>query len=140
MATRLTPYVSFKGQAREAMDFYQSVFGGEVTSNTFADFGAAGEDYAEQIMHAQLDTPAGFVLMASDTPPFMDYTPGRTVTMILHGEDEAEIRGYWDKLVEEGSIDTALEPQMWGDIYGQCTDKYGIEWMVNISGANPATS
>lgn len=140
MATRLTPYVSFQGNARQAMEFYQSVFGGEVSSNTFADFNAAEPEHADLIMHAQLDTPAGFVLMAADTPSFMRYDPGHTVTMILHGDDEGELRSYWDRLVEEGTIDTPLEQQMWGDVYGQCTDKFGIEWMFNISPANPTDS
>lgn len=133
MASHLTPYVHFRGEARAATQFYQEVFGGEVSTNTFADFGETNPEFADQIMHAQIDTAAGFVLMLSDTPPGMDYSPGGTVSMILHGDDEAELRGYWDRLVEGGSIDVALEAQMWGDTYGQCTDRFGIEWMINIS-------
>jgi PhnB protein len=135
MAVQLTPYLSFTGNAREAMAFYQEVFGGEVNSNTFADFGESDPAFADQIMHAQLDTPSGMVLMASDVPPGMDHVPGRSVTLILHGDDEQVMRGYWDRLVEEGTVQTALEAQMWGDVYGQCMDRYGVVWMMNISTA-----
>ena len=99
MATRLNPYLGFRDTAREAMEFYRSVFGGELTSNTFADF-QASEDPAERdkIMHSMLTTDSGLVLMAADTPNSMDYTPGNNHSISLSGEDEAELRGYWDKL------------------------------------------
>jgi len=84
-------------------------------------------------MHSQLDTPSGYTLMGSDTPPGMDYRPGRTVTMILHGDDEQELRGFWDGLRAGGTVITELAPQMWGDIYGECQDRFGVTWMVNIS-------
>lgn len=77
--------------------------------------------------------PSGQNLMAADTPPGMDYTEGRRVSLILHGEDEAELRRYFDRLAAGGSVDTPLEKQMWGDVHGQCTDRFGIAWMVNIS-------
>lgn len=133
MSTSLTPYVSFSGEAREAMTFYQSVFGGELAMNTFGDFGQAGTPFEDQIMHGQLNSAEGFILMGSDTPPGMDRMPGRTVTMILHGDDEERLRGYWDRLVEGGQIDVPLDRQIWGDVYGQCTDKFGIVWMFNLS-------
>ncbi len=135
MATKLTPYVSFRGNARQAMEFYQQVFGGELASNTFAEFGQADTDFADQIMHAQLETAEGFTLMLSDVPPMMDLEPGATVRLTLHGDDEQRMRGYWDQLSAGGSVQVPLEPQMWGDIYGQCTDQFGIEWMFNIAAA-----
>lgn len=128
----LSSYLSFNGRAREAMQFYQDVFGGELEMNTFAEFGMEG-DQADQIMHASLHMPTGQTLMGSDTPPEMQYSEGTRVTLMLHGEDEAELRGYWEALAEGGTIDTPLEPQMWGDQYGQLTDKFGMIWMFNIS-------
>ncbi len=128
----LSSYVSFRGDARAALEFYQQVFGGTLAMNTFAEFGMTGPQ-EDQLMHGQLTMPSGQNLMASDTPPGMDYTEGRRVSLILHGEDEAELRGYFDRLSEGGTVHTPLEKQMWGDIYGQCTDRFGIEWMVNIS-------
>ena len=78
----LSSYISFTGQAREAMEFYQSVFGGELLMNTFAEFGMEGE-IADQIMHASLGMPSGQTLMGSDTPPGMEYTEGKRVRMIV---------------------------------------------------------
>ena len=138
MTTRLNPYLGFRDTARDAMDFYHSVFGGELTRNTFAELHAS-EDPAEQdkIMHSMLVTERGLVLMASDTPNSMDYTPGTNHSISLSGEqdDEAELRGYWEKLSAGANVTAPLEKAPWGDIFGMCTDKYGITWMVNIAGA-----
>lgn len=136
MATRLNPYIGFRDQAREAMEFYHSVFGGELTSQTFAEFGM-NEDPAEadKVMHAQLETDNGLVLMAADTPSSMDFTPGGQISISLSGEDEAELRGYWDKLSDSGTVVMPLEAAPWGDTFGMCTDKFGVTWLVNINGA-----
>ena len=129
----LNPYLSFNGQAREAMQRYQEVLGGELTMNTFSEFGQDDPAIAELIMHGQLKAADGFMLMGADTPPGMEYTPGNTVTVILHGEDEQTLRRYWDGLAQGATINVALEPQMWGDVYGQLTDAFGTVWQVNIS-------
>jgi PhnB protein len=132
MTSRLNPYLSFDGNAREAMEFYRSVFGGELTVSTFGEFGAPDPAVADKVMHAQLITDAGYALMASDTPPGMDYQPGNTITVSLSGDDAAELRRYWDKLADGGTVSVKLEKQMWGDEFGQCVDKFGIGWLVNI--------
>ncbi|GAB2848212.1 VOC family protein [Lentzea nigeriaca] len=132
MATRLNPYLRFDGSARQAMEFYQSVLGGNLTINTFADFGMQDSPQADQIMHAQLETDAGYTLMASDTPPGMSYNPGDTMTISLSGDDPV-LRTYFEQLADGGKIGTPLEKQMWGDEYGDLTDKFGIAWMVNLS-------
>ena len=136
MSAQLNPYLSFRDNAKEAMDFYQSVFGGELASSTFAEF-QASDDPAEQdkIMHASLTTRRGLVLMASDTPRQMEYTPGSTISVSLGGDDEAELRGYWDKLAEGATVVMPLEKAPWGDTFGMCTDRFGVQWMVNIAGA-----
>jgi PhnB protein len=135
MTTRLNPYLNFRDTAREAMDFYQSVFGGELTRSTFGEF-QASDDPAEQnkIMHSMLITDNGLVLMASDTPNRMDYTSGTNFSISLSGEDDAELRGYWEKLSAGGSITMPLNQAPWGDIFGMCVDKFGISWLVNING------
>jgi PhnB protein len=133
MASRLNPYISFDGKAREAMEFYRSVFGGDLTVSTFGEFGMAEGPGSDGVMHAQLETPAGFTLMASDTPPGMDYTaPNSTITVSLSGDDDA-LRDHWEKLAEGGTVSMPLEKQMWGDEFGMCTDRYGTPWMVNIT-------
>jgi PhnB protein len=135
MGTRLNPYLSFRDSAREAMEFYHSVFGGELTTNTFAEYHAS-EDPAEQdkIMHSHLETEGGLVIMAADTPNSMELTPGSNFAVSLSGEDEAELRGYWDKLSEGGTVTMPLDKAPWGDTFGMCVDRFGVSWMVNVAG------
>ena len=134
MASKLNPYLNFPGTAREAMTFYESVFGGTLTVMTFADAGAEGVPDPTQVMHASLETPSGFTLMASDLPPGMDHKPGNNVAVSLSGDEDDELRGYWKALSAEGQVEMPLEMQMWGDEFGSCTDRFGIHWMVNIAG------
>lgn len=83
-------------------------------------------------MHGLLETPSGFTLMGADTPPGMDYRPGSNFAVSL-SDDDTELRGYWEKLSADGSVSVPLDKQMWGDVFGMCTDRFGIPWMVNIS-------
>ena len=108
------------------------MFGGELNVSTFGEFGQSDSPGADKIMHAQLETPAGFTLMASDTPPGMDYSaPNSTITVSLSGDDQ-DLRRYWEQLADGGTVMMPLEKQMWGDEFGMCTDRFGISWMVNI--------
>lgn len=132
MASRLNPYISFSGNARQALEFYKAVFGGNLALSTYGEYGEPGAPNAELIMHGMLETDKGFTLMGADTPPGMDYQPGNTMTVSLSGDDGAELHGYWDRLTEGGTVSIALEKQMWGDEFGQCSDQFGIAWMVNI--------
>jgi PhnB protein len=141
MSTHLNPYLGFRDNARQAMEFYHSVFGGELTMSTFAEFHAS-EDPAEQdkIMHSSLATEGGLMLMASDTPNQMEYSPGTSHSISLSGEDEPELRGYWEKLSDGGTVTMPLERAPWGDTFGMCADKFGVSWLVNIAGsAQPPT-
>jgi PhnB protein len=133
MASRLNPYISFDGTAREAMESYKATFGGELSVNTFGDFGESPPGYEDKVMHSQLETPSGFTLMASDTPPGMPYQAGTNISVSLSGDDDGELRGYWDKLADGGQVTLALEKQMWGDVFGMVVDRFGITWMVNIA-------
>jgi PhnB protein len=133
MSSRLNPYISFSGDARQAMEFYQSVFGGELRLNTFGELGQVDAPYADQIMHGMLENQDGFTLMASDAPPGMkDVTVGNNIVISLSGDDDKKLRGYWDKLSQSGRVSMPLEKQVWGDEYGSCTDRFGVEWMVDI--------
>lgn len=138
MASRLNPYISFKDNARDAMEFYKDVFGGTLNLNTFGEYGQPDSPDADKIMHAQLETDSGYTLMASDTPQGMQYNPGDNITVSLSGDDSDELRGYWTKLSDGGTVSVPLEKQMWGDEFGSCTDKFGIGWMVNIAGDSSA--
>ena len=134
MTTTLNPYLQFRDTARPAMEFYREVFGGDLTMSTFGEFGDPAMPGADGIMHASLKTPSGYTLMASDTPPGMDYSPGSAISVSLSGDDRDELRGYWEKLSAAGTVSLPLEKQMWGDEFGQCTDRFGIAWLVNIAG------
>jgi PhnB protein len=103
MASRLNPYLSFGDNARAAMEFYRDVFGGTLT------------------------------LMAADTPAGMDRHPGDNISVSLSGDDAEDLRRYWTKLSEGGTVTVPLEKQMWGDEFGMCVDRFGIPWMVNIA-------
>ncbi len=132
MATTLNPYISFKDTARQALEFYAEVFGGEPRISTFGDFGAPEGTNADGVMHGQLDTPSGYTIMAADTPPHMEYSPGAGISISLSGDDGDELRGYWEKLSAGGTVAVPMEKQAWGDEFGMCVDKFGITWMVNV--------
>jgi PhnB protein len=117
------------------MEFYQAALGGELTISTFGEFGDKDAPEANLVMHANLTTPSGFILMGSDAPPGMDASVSGGFAVSLSGDDEAELRGYWDKLSAGGEVTVPLEKQMWGDTFGMVTDKFGIDWMVNITEA-----
>jgi PhnB protein len=137
MSSTMNPYLAFRDTAKDAMAFYQSVFGGELTQNTFADYGLSDEPAEkDKIMHSQLKSDAGFTLMGADTPAHEELTTGNTVTISLSGDNVAELQGYWEKLAVGATIVQPLEKAPWGDHFGMLTDKNGIGWLVNI--AEPA--
>jgi PhnB protein len=134
MKSKLNPYLSFRDNARQAMEFYGSVFGGKLAMNTFKDFNASqdpGED--DKIMHAMLEAENGITFMAADTPNGMEYLPGANISMSLSGDNEKELRSYFEKLSTGGQIAMPLEKAPWGDTFGMCTDRFGVNWMVNIT-------
>lgn len=133
MTSRLNPYISFDGNAREALEFYQDVFGGELAVNTFSEFGEPpAPDWADRVMHGMLGTTSGFTLMCGDLPPGVEHQPGNNIAVSLSGDTGDELRGYWQKLSADGTVSVPLEKQMWGDEFGMCTDRFGISWLVNI--------
>jgi PhnB protein len=134
VASTLNPYLNFRGTAREAMERYRDVFGGELILSTFAEMGGAPEGGdPDGIMHGQLTTPSGFTLMGADVPAPMPFEQGNGISVSLSGDDESELRGYWDKLAEGASITEPLAQAPWGDHFGMLTDRFGISWLVNIS-------
>ncbi len=139
MAATINTYLNFRDTAAQAMDFYRSVFGGELQRSTFAEY-QVSEDPAEQdkIMHSMLTTPSGEVLMAADTPNSMEYSAPAGHSLSVSGDDEAELRGYWEALAGSGSEIVPLAQSPWGDSFGMCIDGFGITWMVNIAGAPAA--
>jgi PhnB protein len=135
MESRLNPYLSFRDRAREAMEFYQSVFGGKLEMNTFKEYNASQDPSEDdKIMHSMLEADNGITFMAADTPQGMDYSPGNNYSMSLSGDDEATLQGYFEKLSDGGMVAMPLEQASWGDKFGMVTDKFGVQWLVNIAG------
>jgi len=132
MTSQLNPYLNFNGNARQAFDFYASVFGGMPSYSTFADLGAAGSPDADKIMHVMLQTDAGYVLMGADTPTGMEFQPMAGASVSISGDDAA-LRGYFDQLAASGTVTMPMEKQAWGDEFGMCVDGFGVPWMVNLS-------
>lgn len=135
MGSILNPYIAFKdGQARAAAEFYQSVFGGDLAVNTYGEYNATHEGLQpEWLMHGQLQTPAGYTLMVSDAAQ-TEVTVGDNISVSVSGDDADAMRGYWEGLAEGGEVTVPLEKQMWGDEFGMVVDKFGVQWMVNITG------
>lgn len=131
MTTRtITPYLNFpSGTGKQAMAFYQELLGGKLDVVDFADMGMEGPEDA--LMHAYLKTADGCELMASDVGPEDTTTPGN-ISLALGGDDEETLRGWFDRLAEGGEVHVELAPQVWGALYGQCRDRFGITWMLNI--------
>jgi PhnB protein len=140
MAT-LNPYLNFDGTAAEAMAFYQSVLGGEVDSSSFSEYGMGDQpdqaDEADKVMHSVLRTPSGFVLMAADVPQGMPYEVGSNVWVSISGDDEDQLRAWFEALAEGGSVSAPFEPAPWGDVFGMLTDRFGINWMLDAAAKKP---
>jgi PhnB protein len=135
MKAQLNPYLSFKDNARQAMEFYKGVFGGKLQMSTFKEYHAS-KDPAEdnKIMHSVLEGENGIVFMGADTPNAMEYRPGRNMSMSLSGDNEELLRGWFEKLSAGGKAGQPLTKAPWGDTFGMFTDKFGVEWLVNITG------
>ncbi|MDE3723948.1 MULTISPECIES: VOC family protein [Nocardiopsis] len=131
MGSRLNPYIGYKGNARQAMEFYREVFGGELEMGTVSDFGSPDSPDADKLMHARLDTPDGCTLMAWDVPEGVPHHPGDNVAVYLGGDDE--LRVHFEKLSVGGTVTMPLEKQAWGDEAGALVDRFGISWMFNIT-------
>lgn len=135
MQSRLNPYLSFKDNARQAMEFYKSVFGGKLVSSTFKEYHVSSDPAEDdKIMHSMLEADNGMIFMAADTPSSMEFSTGSRMRMSLSGDNEEELRSYWDKLAVGGTVKMPLDKSPWGDTFGMLTDQFGIDWMVNISG------
>lgn len=126
--SRLNPYLAFDGTARAAMDFYSDVFGGRLAVDTYD----AGADEG-RVMHAVLETDAGYTIMAGDVSTDRPYEPMAGCSVSLSGDDAGRLRHYWARLSTDGTVLMALEKQIWGDEFGMCIDRFGVSWMVNIS-------
>jgi len=133
MESALTPYLNFNGNAGEAMKFYHSILGGELTMQTFGEVKMAERpEDKDRIIHASLKNGA-LTFMASDTMPERQAKVGDNIHMSINGQDHAKLTEVFNKLSRGGRVDMPLAKQFWGDTYGQLTDRFGVHWMVNIT-------
>ena len=117
------------------MEFYRTVFGGKLELHTFKEYNASQDPSEDnKIMHSMLEAENGITFMAADTPNSMEYHAGTNMSMSLSGDNEAELTAYFEKLSAGGMVTMPLEKASWGDSFGMCTDKFGVQWMVNIAG------
>ncbi|MGP9536661.1 VOC family protein [Brachybacterium sp. AOP43-C2-M15] len=138
MPAALHPYLNFDGDAREAFEFYGQALGAIPQFVTFGEVQAVPEGHpaADRIMHGSLEVTDLIRLYVSDVIEGMTpegFVRGNNVTLSLMGDDEGLLRSAFERLSEGGSITMPLEKQMWGDVYGSFTDRFGIVWQVNIS-------
>lgn len=136
MSIKLNPYLNFNGDTKEAMEFYKSVFGGELTLSTFGENPGmpVPPGYEDKIMHASLDSDE-ITLMASEGRPGEEVKVGNNVNLSLSGNDHDKLTAIFEKLAEGGQVTMPLATQSWGDVFGMCVDKYSINWLVNINKA-----
>ena len=135
MKSKLNPYISFAGNAREAMKFYENVFGGQLTLSTFAEMGGAPEGVdPDGIMHAMLVADNDITIMGADSATGMrEFIAGTNMSLSLSGDDEEELTTYFNKLADGGKVESPLKKESWGDTFGMCIDKFGTFWLVNIN-------
>lgn len=135
MSVKVSAYIGFKDNAKEAAEFYKSIFGGELYMDTmgkYSDNMPMADEDKDLIMHGYLKGDNGLELMMADTPSSMEFREGSRITLALNGDDENTLREYWDKLVEGGNVTIPLSKAPWGDTFGMLVDKFGVNWMVDI--------
>jgi PhnB protein len=133
MATAAIPYITFAGNAREALDFYQGVFGGKVEISTFGDFNVPGAP-ADGVMHGALTTDE-FAVYGSDAMLTGTLDDANRIRIAIAGDDLDTLSKAFDALAQGGKVTTPLAKQVWGDAYGEVVDQYGVAWMFNIASA-----
>lgn len=135
MSVLTTPHLNFRGQARAALSFYQSVFGGDLTVVTYADaHNVTAEDEADQVMWGQVESPAGLRVMAYDVPAHTPWEPGVIPVFVsVRGTDTAELTSYWEKLSDGATVVVPLGPAGWAPLYGMLQDRFGVTWVLDIA-------
>lgn len=139
MPLSLNPYLTFRGNARDALEFYHSVLGGDLQIDDFSafpDMAPVGDEHL--VMHGQLTTDDGLVLMASDAPSTMPYAPPAGFSVSISGDDAERLSAVWSALAADGTVTMPYETPPWGGTFGMLTDRFGIDWMVAYWGEQPA--
>ncbi|MGV2984775.1 VOC family protein [Microbacterium sp. AGC85] len=141
MSITTTTHLNFRGDARAALEFYQGVFGGDLTAITYADaHSVTAPDEAQQIMWGQVASPEGFRVMAYDVPSHTPHDPGTIPVFVsVRGADADEITRYWERLVEGSDVIVPLAQAAWAPLYGMLKDRFGVTWVLDVEAAWPAS-
>ena len=133
MSLSLNPYLNFNGNTAEAMKFYKSIIGGDLSIQTFGEAQMAeNPEEKDLVLHASLKSDS-MTLMASDAVPRMKVKFGDNFHLSLQGQDSKRLSEIFNGLSQGGQVNMPLEKQFWGDTFGMITDKFGVHWMVNIT-------
>lgn len=139
MTITVTPHLNFRDRAREALEFYKSVFGGELTIVSYADMGNPDPATAERVVWGQVAGENGFRIMAYDVYPHLPWDQGQQPFFVsVRGRDPAELRGYWDRLADGAAIVQPIGASQWAPLYGQLTDRFGVTWVLDVAAEHPA--
>ena len=138
MSIATTTHLNFRGDARAALDFYHSVFGGRAVAVTQRDAGnVQHQDEAEWVMWGEVVGDHGFHVMAYDVPSHLPYHPGENAVFVsVRGDDPAEIAELWGKLTVGSTVVRPLEPAPWAPLYGMLRDPFGVTWVLDLAFPN----
>ncbi|WFR73181.1 VOC family protein [Prescottella defluvii] len=133
MTVNVTPHLNFRGNAREALEFYQKVFGGELAIISYADMGNLAPETADHVTWGQVEAANGFRIMAYDVYPNLPWNQGQDPFFVsVRGTDPEELQRFWDGLADGATIKQPIGPSQWAPLYGQLTDRFGVTWVLDI--------
>jgi PhnB protein len=135
MTVSVTNHLNFRGDARAALEFYQSVFGGDLAIVTYQDAHNVQEpSEAQQVMWGQVSAKNGFRVMAYDVPSRMPWGAGMNAFFVsVRGDSAAEISALWEKLSAGAAITQPLAPSGWAPLYGMLKDRFGVTWVLDVA-------
>ncbi|SEG88032.1 PhnB protein [Thermomonospora echinospora] len=134
MSINAVTHLNFRGDARAALTFYQSVFGGDVVMVTYKDAGNVQDpSEADQVMWGQVTAASGFRVMAYDVPSRTPWSQGENAFFVsLRGEAAEEVTSYWERLSDGATVLQPLGPAQWAPLYGMLKDRFGVTWVVDV--------
>lgn len=137
MSVTTTPHINFRGQARQALEFYKDVFGGNTMIATYADIHQVEDPaQADAVAFGQLDAPSGFRIMAYDVQTSKPFDAGKNPFYVaLRGTDVDEVQAQWDGLADGADVLTPIGPSAFSPFYGMLTDRFGVTWVIDVAPA-----
>ncbi|MGV9912529.1 VOC family protein [Streptomyces tendae] len=134
MTAQAVTHLNFRGDAREALTFYRSAFGGDLTVVTYKDAGNVQDPAAaDQVMFGQVATADGLRVMAYDVPSDLPWNQGENAFFVsVRGETADEITAYWEKLAEGATVLRPLGAAQWAPLYGMLRDRFGVTWVLDV--------